>query len=397
MNPSTTTDPELSTPGHDPAARALRAQSLAHGAVGTALPHIERAHRGLTSWDDAHALLASCAKDLLVGEDASLYVGAPAVAFALHSAARGTGRYSGALHALDSQITQLTRQRIHAAHARIDHGDRPRVAEFDLFYGLTGLGSYLYSRDPAAPVLREVLTYLVRLTLPLDGDPDQLPGWWTELDPSGRRPAEFPGGHGNLGMAHGVGGILSLLAIGARAGVIVDDQITAMKRICDWLDHWRQGSETNPWWPQWITLAEHRTGTVTQPGPLRPSWCYGTPGLARAQQLAALALGDTDRQHLAEHALLACLSDPDQLGRIRDAGICHGAAGLLHTTHRVARDAIVTGFDAHLSSLRTLLLKQPPTDDDGFLDGEAGRALALQTAQTPGTTVSGWDACLLSG
>ncbi|WP_329142568.1 lanthionine synthetase C family protein [Streptomyces sp. NBC_01456] len=397
MNPSATTGPELSNPGHGPATRALHAQSLAHGTVGTALLHIERAHRSLTSWADAHTRLASCTKNLLADEDASLYVGAPAVAFALHAAARDTGRYSGALHALDSQITQLTRQRIHAAHARIDRQIRPRVGEFDLFYGLTGLGSYLLSRETAAPALREVLTYLVRLTLPLDNDPDQLPGWWTDLDPSGSRTAEFPGGHGNLGMAHGVGGILSLLAIGARAGWVVDGQIAAMKRICGWLDRWRQGTETSPWWPQWITRAEHRTGTVKQPGPLRPSWCYGTPGLARAQQLAALALGDTDRQYLAERALIACLSDPDQLGRIRDVGICHGAAGLLHTTHRVARDAAVTGFDAHLPGLRTLLLQQAPAADDGFLDGEAGRSLALLTAETQGTTVSGWDACLLSG
>ncbi|MCX2968613.1 MULTISPECIES: lanthionine synthetase C family protein [Streptomyces] len=399
MTPSTTTgstSPEPSDPGHGPAARALRAQSLAHGTVGTALPHIERAHRGLTSWADAHTLLTSCTKDLLADETASLYVGAPAIAFALHTAARDTGRYTGALHALDSRITRLTRQRVHAAHIRIDRQIRPRVGEFDLFYGLTGLGSYLLSRDPAAPAMREVLTYLVRLTLPLEHDPDQLPGWWTDLDPSGSRTAEFPGGHGNLGMAHGVGGILSLLAIAARAGAVVDGQNAAMKRICAWLDRWRQGTETSPWWPQWITWTEHRTGTVKQTGPLRPSWCYGTPGLARAQQLAALALGDTDRQRLAEHALLACLSDPDQLGRIRDAGICHGAAGLLHTTHRVARDATATGFDAHLPGLRTLLLKHP-ADDDGFLDGEAGRALALLTAQTHGATASGWDACLLSG
>ncbi len=397
MNPSTTTGPEHSAPGYSSATRALHAQSLAHGTVGTTLAHIERAHRDLAPWADVHARLASCTKDLITGESASLYVGAPAVAFALHAAARDTGRYTGALHALDSQITQLTRQRIQAAHARIDRRKRPRVGEFDLFYGLTGLGSYLLSREEAAPILREVLTYLVRLTLPLDGDADQLPGWWTDFDPSGSRTAEFPGGHGNLGMAHGVGGILSLLSIGARAGAVVDGHISAMKRICGWLDRWRQGTETSPWWPQWITLAEHRTGTVTQSGPLRPSWCYGTPGLARAQQLAALALGDSGRQHLAERALIACLSDPDQLGRVREAGICHGAAGLLHTTHRVARDAAVAGFDALLPGLRTLLLQQALADDDGFLDGEAGRELALLTDQTHGATVSGWDACLLSG
>lgn len=396
MNTSPLSGHAADSSGHGAAGDALQTQSLAHGAPGIALLHIERALRGFASWTDAHNILASCTRGLIADASASLYVGAPAVAFAVHAAAARTGRYASALQTIDAQVTQLTRRRITEAHARIDRGTRPCVREFDLFYGLTGLGSYLLSHDPAAPILRDVLTYLVRLTLPLDGDGDQLPGWWTEFDPSGHRSAPFAGGHGNLGMAHGVAGVLSLLAIGARAGVVVDGQTNAMIRICDWLDRWRQGTETAPWWPQWITLTEHRTGAVTQPGPLRPSWCYGTPGVARAQQLAALALGDPGRQQLAERAVLACLSDPAQLGRIRDAGICHGAAGLLHTAQRVARDAVVTGFDDHLPRLRTLL-RQLAATDAGFLDGEAGRSLALLAVDTDGITLSGWDACLLSG
>jgi hypothetical protein len=372
-----------------------QAQSLATGAAGIALLPIERARRGTGSWADVHAHLASCASDLVADENASLYFGAPAVAFALHTAHVGTGRYAGALEALDVQITQLTRRRLAAAHARIDRGERPRVGEFDLFYGLTGLGTYLLCRDPNADVLREVLSYLVRLTWPLPGDDDQLPGWWTHLGPSGTSTAEFPGGHGNLGMAHGISGVLSLLAIATRGGTVVDGQITAMRRICTWLDTWRRDAETGPWWPYWISLADHGSGTLTQAGPSRPSWCYGTPGLARAQQLAGIALGDADRQRMAEKALLACLADPGQLGRIRDGGICHGAAGLLHTTHRVARDARSDDFAAHLPRLHALLAAQPVAEADGFLDGTTGPALVLTTADD-GATASRWDACLLA-
>src|SRR5699024_1154281 len=108
--------------------------------------------------------------------------------------------------------------------------------------------------------------------------------------------------------------------------------------------------------------------TVVSPGPPRPSWCYGTPGLARAQQLAGLALGDADRQRMAENALLACVADRTQLDRIRDASLCHGAAGLLHTAHRVARDAPPGMFDAHLPRLRTLLLDQARPRGTGLLE-----------------------------
>lgn len=394
-----TTGPAL-TPDHaqkTSAEWAVRAQSLAQGAAGIALLHIERAHRGRGSWADAHTVLASCANDLVVDEKASLYVGAPAVAFALHTASVDTRRYGKALAALDNQIIVLTRNRVEQAHARIDRGERPRVSEFDLFHGLTGLGSYLLCRNPHTDAMHDVLAYLVRLTLPLENDDEQLPGWWTPFDPSGHPSEQFPGGHGNLGMAHGIAGVLSLLALAARRGCSVDGQTTAIKRICAWLDLHRRESENGPWWPQWITLAEHRTGTVTQPGPLRPSWCYGTPGLARAQQLASLALGDTGRQHTAERALLSCLADRTQLARIRDAGICHGAAGLLHTTQRVSHDAALPGFRDHLPHLYSLLLEQEEPEEDGFLDGTVGRSLALMASEANGTVASGWDACLLSG
>lgn len=396
MNPQNTGTDPTSQDVARAAEKNARAQSLATGTAGTALLPIERAQRGTGSWADVHAHLAACVNDLIADEGASLYFGAPAVAFALHTAHTGTGRYATALRTLDAQITQLTRQRLAAAHARIDLGERPRSGEFDLFYGLTGLGAYLLCRNRHADALREVLSYLVRLTWPLPGEEDRLPGWWTHLAPSGATSAEFPGGHGNLGMAHGISGVLSLLAVATLHGTVVDGQITAMKRICAWLDGWRQEAGTGPWWPQWITLADHRTGTVAQAGPPRPSWCYGTPGLARAQQLTGLALGDTDRQRMAENALLACLADPGQLARIRDGGICHGAAGLLHTTRRVASDARSDAFAAHLPRLHALLAAQPAAGDDGFLDGTTGTALALTTADDD-VTASGWDACLLAG
>ncbi|MCM2393898.1 lanthionine synthetase C family protein [Streptomyces albipurpureus] len=378
-------------------AAAVRAQSLARGAAGAALLAVEHARRGSGSWQEVHAALAACTTDLVADESAGLYTGAPAVAFALHTAAGDSDRYARALHQLDARIIHLTTRRLEQAHARIDCGQRPLPREFDLFYGLTGLGAYLLGRNPNAPVLREVLDYLVRLTRPLDRDTDRLPGWWTPAAPAAGTGPEFGDGHANLGMAHGIAGVLALLSLTALRGTAVDGQLQAIRYICAWLDQWRQTGSSGPWWPQWITLTEHRTGSVARPGPRRPSWCYGTPGLVRAQQLAARALGDTARQNAAEGALLSCLADPAQLARVQDAGICHGAAGLLHTAHQVARDALTDAFAAHLPRLRTLLHDQVHPQETGFLEGSTGPALAVLADRSCGRTASGWDLCLLTG
>ena len=124
---------------------------------------------------------------------------------------------------------------------------------------------------------------------------------------------------------------LALLAQSLRQGITVDGHLEAMNTISSWLDTWRHDADPGPWWPQWITprptAQRHRTRS-NQRGPLRPSWCYGTPGLARAQQIAAVATSDTRRQQIAEHTLAGCLSDPAQLRRITDTSLCHGWASL---------------------------------------------------------------------
>ncbi|MEU3343081.1 hypothetical protein ABZ758_50550, partial [Streptomyces sp. NPDC006668] len=53
-------------------------QSLAHGPLGIALLHIERARQGLTSWETVHQQLAVVGP-LIDGKDTSLFLGAPAM------------------------------------------------------------------------------------------------------------------------------------------------------------------------------------------------------------------------------------------------------------------------------------------------------------------------------
>lgn len=378
-------------PGSDPRLR----QSLADGPAGIALLHIERARTGHGTWATAHAWLrAATGAPVAATDDACLYLGAPAIGFVLHTADQA-GRYSRPCTAVDQAVTALAHRRVDQALARIHRGELPAAAEFDVIRGLTGIGAHLLRHTASNEVLGRILDYLVQLTQPVERDGIRLPGWWTRHDPSGRTSAAFPGGHGNLGMAHGITGPLALLSLALRAGVVVDGHPEAIRRICAWLDDCRRGHDGAWWWPQWITLDEQHTGHVHQARPLRPSWCYGTPGIARAQQLAGIATGDPARRHLAEQALTACLADPAQIDSISDASLCHGWAGLLHTVRTCAADTAID-FTGHLACLTDRLVQHVhdnPATPDGLLEGAAGSALALHAATAP--TASGWDECLL--
>lgn len=388
----------LTAPTRQNSEQRWQAQSLAQGAAGVALLHIERALAGSGTWTTAHAWVRTATTfEISAADNTGLYLGAPAISFVLHAAeADEIPRYAAALRTLNIHVARLAHRRVDAALARADRGEMAAFAEYDLFYGLTGIGQLLLQRAPGSDALGRILGYLVRLTEPLRSDGILVPGWWAFHDPDPLLPT--PGGHANFGIAHGITGPLALLAHAMRRGITVDGHFDAISEICAHLDAWCQDGESGPWWPQWITRDELRTGRVKQTGPLRPSWCYGTPGIARAQQIAAIATGDTSRQSKVEHILATCLADPIQLHRITGTGLCHGWAGLYQTAWRTAHDALGSMISARLPHLAGLLAQHAEATehpDAGLLDGISGLALALHTATGTTPAISGWDACLL--
>jgi len=351
-------------------------QSLADGAAGTALLHLETGERAAAFT----ALQEAVAEGATVADNASLYYGAPAIAFVL--AASSWPELAGAAGVAADGTAIVTRRKLGAAHRRIDERRRPDYSEYDLIRGLTGLGVVL-RRIGNHDLLHDVLTYLVRLTETLRS----LPGWWCSNGPSRDQP-DPAGGHGNHGLAHGITGPLALLALTYLDGVHVEGQVAAMNRILSWLDVWEQRSiDGAAWWPQTLTRAELEHRTPKQPGPGRASWCYGTPGVARAVQLAARAVDDALRQRHAEVAFAACIADPAQTGLLTDRGLCHGTAGLLSTGRHIAADALTPIPLAHLRALHDATAAGD--EGAGFLDGRTGADLVTAGRATA------WDECLL--
>jgi lantibiotic biosynthesis protein len=373
-------------------------QSLAGGAAGIAVLHIERARTGHGSWATARAWLAEATSGrITAASNASLFFGAPALAFVVRLAAASTGGYRRALAALDDATVSITQIQVVSARARMDRGELPRLREFDLIRGLAGLGAYHLHAHPGHQVTRDVLSCLTRLTEPLPGAKDDLPPWWTGTSPTGEPSREFPGGHANLGMSHGISAALAVISIAIMRGVTVPGIEDAARQICSWTDRWQPGDESAPWWPGVITTGQHEAGHIDPALRPRPSWCYGAAGTARAQQLAGLALGDPGRQLAAETAILTVLRDPAELGRLTEPGLCHGTAGLLQAASRIAADSDQDAIAFELPRVAARLVAQV-TDDNGsnpeLLDGHAGAALALHTISAGCSPEPGWDAFL---
>ncbi|MGW9356484.1 lanthionine synthetase C family protein [Streptomyces diastaticus] len=347
-----------------------RTQDLSEGALGMALLDIERhdlstARRHLTQ---------ATARGVSTGSNASLFHGAPALEFVL-------ARANGAGDDVRAATDRVVDARLAAARRRQAVGALPHLAEWDLIRGLTGLAALLLSRKPPGHRLPDVLACLVALAHPAHGDDRTVPGWWSPVGPDGK---EMAGGHGNNGMAHGVAGPLAVLSLALREGVSVPGQEEAVGTFATWLD--RHGTH------YWSTAADLDADQPPAPNPVRQSWCYGQPGIARAQQLAALALGDTARRRAAEDTVAAILTDPLRLARITNSTLCHGWAGLLTLTRAVAADSPSPDrFTPIIQDLhRRLTADWEHLPKPGFMEGRAGAQLALHATDT-----TGWSRALL--
>ncbi|GLZ35616.1 hypothetical protein Lesp02_78030 [Lentzea sp. NBRC 105346] len=387
---------DIATRLADPAAvvdhaRSWQPASLGEGHAGIALLFAELAADDPGARRAAHAHITAAAPGVS-NQHPSLFTGAPALAFAADRARRGPGDYDRLLTRLDELVADRARTLINAENERMAAG-RPltETSSYDLINGLVGLGVHLLNRD--SPVVRDVLTCLVAMTEPVRVQGVEVPGWWVDAPPA----PGLPTGHFNLGLAHGVTGLLPLLV---RARGTVPGLDEAIERVRTWLAGLRLDGEHGTCWPSHVTWPDE-AGPV--PHEIN-AWCYGTAGVAHALQLSSDPAG-TD---LAVGAMRSALAAPREAWGLVDSSLCHGLAGLLTVTQTMVENG-ATALQDDLDALAVLLLdafepespfgyrytyRADPQDRAGFLEGVAGIALAL-LRYARGSTATSWPTCLL--
>ena len=285
---------------------------------------------------------------------------------------------------------------------------RSKVQPYELVGGLAGVGTYLVERlgRPGADE---------RLALVLDGLEEGAEvnaagcTWLTRpewLAPFRRQ--RMPEGHYNLGVAHGVPGVLGLLAAAKGAG-FNDERLTPLAEgTVAWLLTQRGPAGEISVYPSTL-LPDGSTE------PTRTAWCYGDLGVAAMLLGAARAFERPEWE--AEALTLARLAAarPVHATGVVDAGLCHGSAGLAHLFNRfyqatgevVFREAALTWYTL------TFELQRPGEGyagfvtwhaadgeegywrgEAGFLTGIAGVGLALLAAVTE--VEPAWDRVLLT-
>jgi lantibiotic modifying enzyme len=278
---------------------------------------------------------------------------------------------------------------------------------YDLISGLVGVGVLAADRLPssrARECLQLVVDHLARLARPMDVGV----AWWTppeQMIAATRQ--RYPQGYANLGVAHGVPAVVTLLAQAGAEGITPEKTSSLLSDSLRWLIAQKLPSSSES-----LFGYNYSPGADTLPS--RSAWCYGDPGVAAALYCAARWTSDPDLEKEAREAATHALRRAPQSAGVVDAPLCHGAAGLGHLYNRIYQG---TGDPAFLEAARFWFARalemrrigegvggytswHPSKGkggwvaERGFLAGASGIALAFLSACTP--VEPGWDRLLLA-
>jgi lantibiotic biosynthesis protein len=281
-------------------------------------------------------------------------------------------------------------------------------ADYDLIMGLAGYGIYALERLPqpaAAEIARGVVNKLWETAehneqgITWHSSAALLPAWQAEI---------CPNGYYNLGLAHGVPGVIGLLGRNIAAGIEQERAQILLDGAIRWLLAQRQPSHCAYSFPAWAGLG-------IEPEESKIAWCYGDLGAGTALLYAARCARRADWEQASLEILRKAARRPFEQTGVFDVSLCHGAAGNAHIFNRVYQATGATEFKtAALTWIeQTLAFRQPGAgiagfrvgewNEDaaamhqvgkpGFLDGVAGVGLALLAACTGAEPH--WDRWLL--
>lgn len=283
----------------------------------------------------------------------------------------------------------------------------PWLDDYDLIRGLVGFGVYAIERLPD-PRAFECLESIVER---LDESSQQHSNgitWWTApelLSDNSRK--DYPGGWYNMGVAHGVPGVIGLLGQVCERRVSLSKASLLLEGAVSWLLSQKLPDGCVSRFPYNIAPEGNST-------PSRLGWCYGDAGIAATLLYAARSVNEANWEREAIDIASRAARRAIDEASVTDAGLCHGASGLGHLFNRIyqatgdelfkqaalywyERTFEMRRSDQGVAGFRTIITRDNGEvvwlDDPGFLSGAAGIGLSLIAATT--CVEPEWDRLLL--
>lgn len=194
---------------------------------------------------------------------------------------------------------------------------KPWGGEIEFIYGLAGVGCYAARRGrqhQGIELYQRIVSFYEQQAIACDVGIS-----WTQPQHSIFRYDKEAEREFNLGLAHGVPGIIAILLPAIELPILSERATALVTKSCDWLMAQSDKTVRN------ISFYGSFSGDKRNS---RLGWCYGDLTIALTIARVGKVLGRQDYIEFATLVALDCAKRDSKQAMINDAGLCHGSAGL---------------------------------------------------------------------
>lgn len=327
--------------------------------------------------------------------NSSLFLGLTGIAAGIYSISLNGRRYKNILDELNSMILQYTREFLYQINSEIND---TKDYYYDTVTGLSGVLRYLIEireEKHVEETIKDILNYFVLICGEVSCSGIKIPRYLVKDKSIEDKEAGYINGVIDMGLAHGIAGIMMSMSLALKSGIEVKGQHKAIEKLLKVYKRYKYDDGKKTIWPGQLSYKDLLNSKDTK-YVNRASWCYGVPGVARAIYLSSKIVNDKDGIELSLKALREQANiNLDEYG-LNSPTICHGFSGVLIVNELMYRDTeeiifkesnikiakrILDYYDkGNVIGFKNVEVKDDiveMTDDIGFLTGVAGVLLAL--------------------
>ena len=260
-------------------------------------------------------------------ESLSMFSGLTGIGLCVTNISDGFKNYNKLLKTINDYILSTFNEML--SQVVNNHGTHSLY--YDVIEGISGIINYLSifkNEEKYCKTIKNGLNKLVELTNDIDIDGYKVPGWYIprENQFSEIEKRIYPHGNFNTSLSHGIAGRLVVLSRMYQVGMVVDGQLSAIKKIVEFYLQFRNNDGKREFWKGQLDYKEIVDGKVSNENIVRrDAWCYGNPGICYALISAGKALED---KNIINYAIDIMKKSMKDIRAIFSPTFCHGYAGL---------------------------------------------------------------------
>ncbi|MGL5646440.1 MAG: lanthionine synthetase C family protein [Clostridium sp.] len=236
---------------------------------------------------------------------------------------------------LNKMVEKSFRAKINLVEKNIEQG-KVRYSDYDCILGVTSVLRYLLEykdyRNNNELIIKGA-EYLIRLTELKEYKGVRIPKYHIKneeiIDDVEKK--QYKDGVVNFSVSHGIAGIMVTLGLIKENGIRVDGIEEAINRLMQEFIEYRHHDEVakSIYWPAMLDGQSYIRKRKNENLSKKDTWCYGTPGIARALYLTGKIMKETNVEKIGLDALIKLAEKDVNCYKLNLGIVCHGYSGLL--------------------------------------------------------------------